>query len=407
MIDVCATIFSFNQTREQERLLMKYRNMRTSPFVFLRATCHLFYQRAVEGLEQIEAPLGWCMGDMHLENFGSYKGDNRLAYFDLNDFDEAVLAPVSWDLLRFLASVLIGAKSIGIGANEAQELARAFLNSYQQVLSSGKSHWVERETSDGLIRNLLTSLKLRQRADFLDHRTIFQGSKRQLRIDGKKALPVSAKQEKMVRSFLKDFAKRQPNPDFFKPLDIARRVAGNGSLGVERFIILVNGKGHTDGNYLLDLKQAVPSSLVPWLGTPQPHWGHEAERVVTLQKRMQAVSMAFLQPVEMHQQSYILRALQPAEDRVTLDAATSSLSDLRKVIQVMGEVVASAQLRSSGRQGSVSADALIEFAHSKSWKKPLLALASDTTRQLQKDWKQFCEAYDDGYFSPSRLSGKA
>lgn len=404
-MDVCATIFEFNRNREHERLLMKYRNMRSSPFVFLRATCHLFYQRAAEGLNQLDVPLGWCMGDLHLENFGSYKGDNRLAYFDLNDFDEAVLAPVSWDLLRFLASLMTGAKSLGIAAAEAQELCKLFLNSYQRVLASGKSHWVERETSDGLIRNLLTSLKLRQRSDFLDHRTVFQGHQRQLRIDGRKALPVTAKQEKTVRKFLHDFADRQANPEFFKPLDIARRVAGNGSLGVERFIILVNGKGGADGNYLLDLKQAVPSSLSPYLSTPQPHWQHEAERVVTLQKRMQAVSMAFLQAVEMQGQSYILRALQPAEDRVTLDAASCSQAELRKVIQVMGEVVASAQLRSAGRQGSVNADQLIEFAGSKGWKKSLLNLASDTSKQLNKDWKLFCEAYDDGYYSAERING--
>ena len=95
---------------------MKYRNMRTSPFVFLRATCHLFYERVAPDLHAMQAPLTWCMGDMHLENFGSYKGDNRLAYFDLNDFDEAVLAPTHWDLIRFLTSILVGAKSLGINS---------------------------------------------------------------------------------------------------------------------------------------------------------------------------------------------------------------------------------------------------------------------------------------------------
>ena len=383
---------------------MKYRNMRTSPFVFLRASCHLFYQRAAEELNAIHAPLAWCMGDMHLENFGSYKGDNRLAYFDLNDFDEAVLAPLTWDLLRFLSSLQVGAKSIGINSGDAQSLCKEFLSTYQQVLSSGKSHWIERETSTGLIRNLLISLKLRQRPDFLDHRTLFQGDQRRLRIDGKKALPVTSKQSKTVRQFLKEFAKTQADPKFFKPLDMARRVAGNGSLGVERFIILVNGKGSPDGNYLLDLKQAVPSSLVPYLDTPQPQWQSEADRVVTLQKRMQAVSMAFLQAVEIDQQPYILRALQPSEDRVSLNAAVNSYAELKKVIQSMAVIVASAQLRSSGRQNSANADELISFAQNKSWIKPLLESARNSARQVNKDWKVYCEAYDDGYFSAEHLS---
>jgi hypothetical protein len=33
----------------------------------------------------------------HIENFGSYKGDNRLVYFDIGDFDESLLGPSAWD----------------------------------------------------------------------------------------------------------------------------------------------------------------------------------------------------------------------------------------------------------------------------------------------------------------------
>ena len=398
MIDVCSTIHRFNQTREPERLSMKYRNMRISPFIFLRATCHLFYERVAPDLHALPTPLTWCMGDMHLENFGSYKGDNRLAYFDLNDFDEAVLAPTSWDLIRFLTSILVGAKSLGIDSDDAKELTKEFLFSYQTVLASGKSHWVERETSTGLIRNLLTAVKLRQRCDFLDHRTIFKGDERRIRIDGKKALAVTPTQRKLVTAFLKEFAQHQPDKKFFKPIDIARRIAGNGSLGVDRYIILVQGKGSPDQNYLLDLKEAVPSSLAPYLDTPQPAWESEAHRVVTVQKRMQAVSMAFLQPVKMGGKPFILRALQPSEDRVSLDGSVSTLAEVKKVIQVMGEIVASAQLRSSGRQGSANADELIAFAQGKQWMKPLLKLSQQCAKQVNDDWKTYCKAYDAGDF---------
>jgi uncharacterized protein (DUF2252 family) len=49
-----------------------------------------------------------------LRNGRSYKGDNRLVYFDINDFDEGVLAPASWDLLRMLASILVGRESLRV-----------------------------------------------------------------------------------------------------------------------------------------------------------------------------------------------------------------------------------------------------------------------------------------------------
>ena len=94
--------------------------MRSSPFVFLRATCHLFYRRLPDLPLFADAPAVWSCGDLHLQNFGSYKGDNRLVYFDLNDFDEGVLAPASWDLVRFLTSVRVGAESMGVKDKDAR-----------------------------------------------------------------------------------------------------------------------------------------------------------------------------------------------------------------------------------------------------------------------------------------------
>jgi uncharacterized protein (DUF2252 family) len=79
-------------------------------------------------------------------------------------------------------------------------------------------------------------------------------------------------QSDRVAEFMSTFAQSKPDPDFFKVLDIARRIAGTGSLGVARFVILVQGKGSPEGNYLLDLKYASPSCLAVHLEPKQPHW---------------------------------------------------------------------------------------------------------------------------------------
>ena len=63
---------------------------------------------------------------MHLENFGSFKGDNRLAYFDLNDFDEGILAPASWDIARMLTSLRVAAPTLGLQPSEAQAMCEHF-----------------------------------------------------------------------------------------------------------------------------------------------------------------------------------------------------------------------------------------------------------------------------------------
>ncbi|HEY2607653.1 MAG TPA: DUF2252 family protein, partial [Paraburkholderia sp.] len=109
MPDIEKIIARFNAGRDPERLAMKYKAMRGSPFVFLRGTCHLFYERLPRDKVLDDAPPVWICGDLHLENFGSYKADNRLIYFDNNDFDEACLAPALYELVRLLTSVLVGA----------------------------------------------------------------------------------------------------------------------------------------------------------------------------------------------------------------------------------------------------------------------------------------------------------
>lgn len=397
-MDIVRDIIRFNEGRDPERLRLKYSKMRGDPFVFLRGTCHLFYARLPLSGVFKSAPLTWSCGDLHLENLGSYKGDNRLAYFDLNDFDEGILAPASWDLVRMLTSLRVGAKTLGVSQRDVQSLDETFLDHYGLALLRGKAYWVEHRTAQGLIRQLLDSLSGRPRKDFLDARTTMKGRKRVLDVSGKRALPASAQQIEQVRQFMHEFAASQHDPSFYDVVDVARRIAGTGSLGVDRYAILVRGKGSPDGNYLLDLKEALPSALARRVRVKQPKWASEAHRVVSVQQRMQAVSMAFLQPVVMQGRSYVLRGLQPMEDRVTLDGARQDLADIRHVVACMGRIVAWAQLRSSGRQGSATADELMEFAGGKKWKAKLLEAAMQAERHTLEDAATFAQAYDDGMF---------
>ena len=398
-IDVVGRIQGFNVGRDPERLAMKYSAMRASPFAFLRGSCHLFYDRLPRGGLFKSAPLAWVCGDLHLENFGSYKGDNRLAYFDVNDFDESALAPASWDLVRFLTSLRVGADRFLVSEARAQTLCQSFLGAYASSLALGKAYWVERDTAQGLVRALLDSLRNRQRASFLDLRTVIKRKQRRLRVGGKKALPATGSQRAAVTNFMHEFAKSRAQPDFFTVLDVARRIAGTGSLGVDRYVILVQGEGSPDGNYLLDLKQALPSSLVPHLKATQPKWKNEAQRVVAVQRRMQAVSMAFLEPVFFNEGPCVLRALQPSEDRVALSGSHPTDGELEHLVRTMGQLVAWAHLRSAGRDGSAIADELIDFGQRKKWKEQLLGASQDCAAQVRKDSASFNAAWDDGAFS--------
>ena len=397
-MDVARVIRKFNKGRDPQRLVLKYSMMRRSAFSFFRGTCHLFQQRLPPERLLQEAPSVWVCGDLHLENFGSYKADNRLAYFDMNDFDEAALAPCTWDLVRFLASRRLGLLELGLAPAELTGLCQTFLDVYASELSTGKARWVERETSDGLVRDLFDSIRTRSRPEFLATRTQLKGKCRTLRIDGGKALPIGERQRQQVGAFMECFAASQGNPDFFRVLDVARRIAGTGSLGVERYVILVQGRGSPDGHFLLDLKQAMPSSLAPGLRVRQPAWKSEAHRVVALQRRVQAVSMAFLQPVSMAGKHYILRALQPSEDRVALNHWKGKPARLGGVMASMGAALAWGHLRAGGRDGSAIADELIAFGAKAKWKRRIGEIAQSCALQVMGDWQTYVAAHDAGYF---------
>ncbi|MBB5402707.1 DUF2252 domain-containing protein [Paraburkholderia youngii] len=401
MSDIAKIIASFNAGRDPERLAMKYKAMRGSPFVFLRGTCHLFYQRLPRASVLDDAPHVWICGDMHLENFGSYKGDNRLVYFDNNDFDEACLAPAPYELVRLLTSVLVGAADLKLSRAEALALCHTALDAYGAALAYGKSRWIEAETSVGMVRDLFVALASRTRAAHLDRRTVLKGKTRMLKVDGKKALPVSDERRAAVVQFMQRFAATEPNPDFYRTLDVARRIAGTGSLGVDRYVILVEGKGSPDGNYLIDLKEALSSSVSAHVSATQPNWQTEAQRVVEVQRRNQAVSQAFLHAVEFNQRSYVLRGLQPSEDRVALADWDGKLPRLEAVINSMAELSAWAHLRSGGRQKSAIADDLIAYGSRRDWQLPLIDLATQCEAQVAADWKAYCEAYDRGSFEAS------
>jgi len=391
--DVTARIERFNAGREPERLALKYRAMCTSPFSFFRGTAHLFWEDLGARRSALPgSPLVWACGDLHLENFGSFQGNNGLSYFDLNDFDEAALAPSSWELSRFVASVYVAAPALNFIRADANELVKLFLDAYQTALGRGKARWIERDTAIGMVRTLLERVKRRKRTLLIESRTSWKKGKRRLRIDDQHTLPATDGQRREVTHWLGMFAKSQTDPGFFRILDVARRVAGVGSLGLDRYVVLVRGDGGRDGNAILDAKQAPTSSLARFDRVRQPAWKSEPGRVVAIQQRMQGIAPALLDAVKIGRGGYVLRELQPSKDRLTLKDARGHPRRLRSVIETMGRVTAWAQLRSSGRQGSATADDLIAFADTSGWQRRLIDYGRSYAAQVERDYKVFVGA---------------
>src|SRR6202041_2803849 len=123
----------------------KLRRMSASPLAFLRGAAPLFYLILAEPPFLAEGPEGegWLTGDMHLENFGAYrpdphsfgKGDDgdRRATFDLNDFDDAIVGPLRFDVLRLTTSLILGGRELGADGVMTLELCDRLLDAYARA----------------------------------------------------------------------------------------------------------------------------------------------------------------------------------------------------------------------------------------------------------------------------------
>ena len=389
--------FNLSQPRVPNLLKEKYAAMRAdeeNPYIFFRGTCHLFYEDLPIKSWFQKAPLVWICGDLHIENFGNFKADNRHVYFDVNDFDEAILAPCTWEIARLLTSIFVATETFSVKPQVAENLSQQFLNSYTKTISEGKVYWMGEDNAPQVIKELLSRKTQVKRRETLEERTVLDQNqqRRSLKIDYKKAQPISDQQRQKVQNFIKAFATQQPNPQFFQLLDVAQRIAGNGSLGIERYVLLVEGKSSPDNNYLLDLKKALPSSLAPYVIWEQPKWESQADRIVTIQKRSQAMPIAFLHSVNIGEDSFVLRELQSTQsptDYLKIEKWDNKLEHSEQLMRSLGQVVAWSHLRSSGRQGSAIVEQLIDFAGKSKWKAEVIEYAKIYSQQVHQDWQEF------------------
>ena len=112
-------------------LRYKHRRMKKSPFIFLRATYFRWARKIGDWCpELMDAPQVLSVGDLHLENFGTWRdADGRLVW-GVNDFDEAAVMPYVLDLVRLATSIQL-APDLAIGHRRA---AAALLEGYRKGL---------------------------------------------------------------------------------------------------------------------------------------------------------------------------------------------------------------------------------------------------------------------------------
>lgn len=399
MLNIAQRIKEFNTGRLPAYTALKYQMMAESPFRFLRGTCHLFYEDLQKSDALPQYPLSWICGDLHLENFGTYKGDNRLVYFDLNDFDESTLAPAVWELARMVTSIYTGLDSLGIKKKESTRVAGLFLDKYSSTLTNGKSRYIEPRTADGIVQSFLEKVCERRQKELIRGRTEIRNGKLALRIDRTRLFPLEKSLRKELMAHLQAWIKEKPLlHNRYEVADCAFRVAGTGSLGQRRYVFLMRQSKDQKKHLLIDMKESLPSSLNGRTNIAQPSWASEAERIVAIQQRMQNVCPALLDTSRFKEEDYVVKELQPTEDKIDFMLLRDRYKDIECVVGDMALLTASAQLRSAGRQGSSLPDELISFGSDNHWQKGVLDYAAEYSEQVKKDYKEYFAAYKGGYF---------
>ena len=105
-------------------LRLKHKQMADAVFPFFRATFYRWMQVWPEVCADLaKAPQVLAVGDLHVENFGTWRDIEGRLVWGINDFDEAAVLPYTIDLVRLAASAMV-AITVGPSDVEAERRLR-------------------------------------------------------------------------------------------------------------------------------------------------------------------------------------------------------------------------------------------------------------------------------------------
>ncbi len=279
---------------------------------------------------------------MHLENFGAFPTDDGEFRYDINDFDESVVAPCSIDLVRCSTSILLAAESWRLSPTQGTGMVLTFLDAYrQEVEMQSKASGDDVPLDLGVVDELLKAVQFGSREEMLAKfaRRRADGRWRLQCIDDR-IKRLRPKKVSEIRRAVDEFGSRSG----WSMLDAVKRFSGIGSLGLRRYELLVQIADKPEPT-MLSLKEAALSVLAPFADSVQPRFANEAERVVTAQRILQAKPTAGLDSLAFGDRSYRLRAVIPEENRSSLNRLQKKPRRLREAVAVAGRLTARSQRR--------------------------------------------------------------
>ncbi len=308
--------------RVQHLLPIKYGRMVASPFAFLRGSATVM-AADLAGTPTSGLQVQLC-GDAHISNFGVFATPERQLVFDVNDFDETHPGPWEWDLKRLAASAVVAGRENGFSKKEHRKAAEIVVGAYARSMkqlsaATALDVWyyhvevgaVQKELAKASKKGKKSAKKMVRKArtktqmQTLEKLTYIEDGRRRIISEPPLLVPFrellgEAEKEQMseeqIRENWGEYVDSLP-PDRrrligrYRPIDLALRVGGVGSVGTRCAIMILQGASEEDA-IILQQKEAGESVLEKYLGKSE--YNNPAKRVVEGQRLMQASSDIFL-----------------------------------------------------------------------------------------------------------------
>jgi uncharacterized protein (DUF2252 family) len=388
--------------RVPELVPIRYGRMAVSPFAFYRGAAAVM-ARDLAGTPTSGLDVQLC-GDAHLSNFGFFGSPERRLVFDINDFDETMRGPWEWDVKRLVTSLEVAGRDRGFADRERQRILRAVVREYQRAIRAFAQMptlqvWYARADVEAVLQRYESEMtptrrkrvarglaKARTRDNLGALRRFATAEEGNVRFVADPPLVVPVRDlypevaartdlEQTIDDLLRGYRASLPPErralyDQYRPVDIARKIVGVGSVGTRSWMILMLGRD-ADDPLFLQAKEAGASVLEAYLRPPEQT--NHGERVVVGQRLMQAVGDILLgwqrvPGIDGRERDFYLRQLRDWKGSVEVDEMVPA--GMRIYAELCGWTLARAHARSGDRiaiaayLGSSKAfpDAVADFA---------------------------------------------
>ncbi len=335
-------------------LEIKHKQMSAALFPFLRSTFYRFatlFREVCPDLAQ--GPEVLAVGDLHVENFGTWRDTEGRLIWGINDVDEAQSMPYAIDLVRLAASALLAMHEAKLVV-APEELCGAILTGYSEMLEKGGRPFVLEEEHGWL-------------------RTLALGALRD-------PVVFAAKMDKLTETKPPEQAvelldKYLPEDSVVKRY--AARIAGLGSLGRPRYVALADFSG---GLVVREAKAMLTSAWSWSLGNPSApiRCGEIVEKAV----RCADPCVHFINDKD-DLSGWVVRRLGPHCSRVELTELPHRDEDL-KLMRAMGRETANVHLGTQHAIKAVQGDLAKRPAK---WLFRAATAMADATRKDWDDWR--------------------